>query len=213
MTTGESDERFRRARENLVAQLESKGIADRRVLNAIAHVPRHRFVDPGFTRLAYSDQALPIGHDQTVSQPYVVAFMTELLIADGVPEVVLEIGTGSGYQAAVLSRIVPRVFTVERIRTLHKAARKLLTELGCANVNFRCADGGRGWAKFAPFRGIIVTAASKDPPPALLDQLAVGGRMVIPVGEKNQCLQLICRGEHGYRRERRLEVKFVPLIG
>lgn len=207
-----ADERFRRARADLVAQLEYKGITDRRVLDAIAQVPRHRFVGPEFARLAYDDQALPIGHEQTVSQPYVVAFMTELLIADGVPEAVLEVGTGSGYQAAVLARIVPRVFTIERIRPLHRVARALLAELGCANVHFRCADGGRGWAKFAPFHGIIVTAASKAPPPALLDQLAVGGRMVIPTGGESQCLQLICRDERGYRKERRMEVKFVPLI-
>ncbi len=208
----EPDKRFQYARERLVADLETKGISDRRVLDAIGRVPRHRFVDLGFTSLAYEDQALPIGHDQTVSQPYVVAFMTQLLIADGVPEVVLEVGTGSGYQTAVLSLLVPRVFTIERIGALHTAARALLTELDCRNVNFRCADGGKGWAQFAPYGGIIVTAASKEVPPALLEQLAVGGRMVVPVGEEDQCLMLIRRDEHGYQEERHLGVKFVPLI-
>lgn len=208
-----SDERFQHARKRLVAELESKGIRDRRVLDAIGSVPRHRFVDSGFVHLAYEDQALPIGHGQTVSQPYIVAFMTELLIADGVPEVVLEVGTGSGYQTAVLSLLAPRVFTIERIGALHKAARKLLVALDCRNVNFRCADGGKGWEKFAPFGGVIVTAVSREPPPALLEQLAVGGRMVVPVGERRQQLTLISRDRRGYKRKRYLEVKFVPLIG
>ena len=208
----ESDERFQHARKRLVAELKSKGIRDRRVLDAIERVPRHCFVDSGFVHLAYEDQALPIGHGQTVSQPYIVAFMTELLIADGVPEVVLEIGTGSGYQTAVLSLLASRVFTIERVGALHRAARKLLAELDCRNVNFRRADGGKGWEKFAPFGGIIVTAASKEPPPALLEQLAVGGRMIVPVGEGGQQLTLISRDRRGYRQERCLDVKFVPLV-
>ncbi len=209
----ETEHRFQYACERLVSELEFKGIADRRVLDAVGRVPRHRFVDPGFANLAYADQALPIGHDQTVSQPYIVAFMTQLLIANGVPEVVLEVGTGSGYQTAVLSLLVPRVFTIERIGALHSAARALLTELDCRNVNFRCADGGKGWTQFAPYGGVIVTAASKEAPPALLDQLAVGGRMVVPVGEEDQHLMLVRRNEHGYKKERHFGVKFVPLVG
>ncbi len=209
----EPDERFQHARARLVAELETKGISDRRVLDAIERVPRHRFVDQGFANLAYEDQALPIGHDQTVSQPYIVAFMTQLLIADGIPEVVLEVGTGSGYQTAVLSSLVPRVFTIERIDALYSTTRALLTELGCRNVNFRCADGGKGWARFAPFGGIIVTAASRELPPALLAQLTVGGCMVVPVGEEDQYLMLVRRDERGYRKERHLGVKFVPLVG
>ena len=208
----ESDERFHYARAELVSDLESKGIADRRVLDAIARVPRHRFVDSGFANLAYADQALPIGHNQTVSQPYIVAFMTQLLIADGVPEVVLEVGTGSGYQTAVLSKVVPRIFTVERIAPLHNAARALLAELGCRNVNLRCADGAKGWIQFAPFDGIIVTAATKELPAALLKQLTVGGRMVVPVGDEEQRLMLVKCDRHGYKEERHLDVKFVPLI-
>ena len=208
----EPDERFQYARERLVTELESKGILDRRVLDAIGKVPRHRFVDPGFTNLAYEDQALPIGHDQTVSQPYIVAFMTQLLIADGVPEVVLEVGTGSGYQTAVLSKLVPRVFTVERINPLYSAARTLLADLDYRNVNFRCADGSKGWAQFAPFDGIIVTAASKELPPALLEQLAVGGCLIAPLGGEEQHLTLVRRSKHGYQRQRHMGVKFVPLI-
>lgn len=204
--------RFRYARQRLVAGLEAKGIVDRRVLDAIGRVPRHRFVSADFSSLAYEDQALPIGCKQTVSQPYVVAFMTELLLADGVPEAVLEVGTGSGYQAAILSLLVPRVFTIERISVLHKTARSLLTELGYHNVNFRRADGGKGWARFAPFDGIIVTASSSGWPRALLDQVSVGGRAVAPIGEEDQVLTLVRRERHGYRYERYMGVKFVPLV-
>ena len=206
------EQRFRYAHERLVAGLESKGISDRRVLDAIRRVPRHLFVSDDFENLAYADQALPIGHGQTVSQPYIVALMTELLIADSVPEVVLEIGTGSGYQAAVLSLLVPRVFTIERISTLHRAARVLLGDLGYSNVNFRRADGGKGWAQFAPFGGIIVTAATDRWPPALLEQMSVGGRAIAPIGSEDQTLVRVTRGRHGYREKRHIGVKFVPLI-
>ena len=208
----DSDARFQYAHAGLVEDLKAKGITDHRVLDAIGHVPRHRFVDSGFANLAYKDQALPIGHDQTVSQPYIVAFMTEMLIADGIPEVVLEIGTGSGYQTAVLSLLIPRVFTIERINALHKTARALLTDIGCLNVNFRCADGGKGWVQFAPFDGIIVTAASKELPNVLRKQMSIGGRMIAPVGEEVQNLVLLRRDTHGYKEERHLNVKFVPLI-
>ena len=209
----EPDERYRYAQARLVAELKSKGIADDRVLTAMGLIPRHRFVDSSFANLAYEDQALPIGCEQTISQPYVVARMTELLIEGGAPEVVLEVGTGSGYQSAVLSRIVPRVFTVERIAFLHKAARALLAELGCDNVHTRCADGRKGWVQFAPFDGIVVTAASSEWPQALLRQLRVGGRAVAPIGDDRQRLVLLRRDESGYREELHTDVKFVPLIG
>lgn len=207
-----TDERYRYARMHLVSGLRSRGISDDRVLAAIGRVPRHCFVDPGFADLAYEDQALPIGYEQTISQPYIVALMVELLIAEGVPELVLEVGTGSGYQAAVLSRIVPRVFTVERIAPLYKGARALLAELGYNNVHFRCADGSKGWTQFAPFDGIVIAAATGKWPPALLRQMSAGGRAIAPMGKKRQTLMLIRRDRYGYREERHIDVKFVPLI-
>ena len=209
----EPDERYRYAQARLVAELKSKGISDDRVLTAMGLVPRHRFVDSSFANLAYADQALPIGCEQTISQPYIVALMTELLIGGDVPEVVLEVGTGSGYQSAVLSRIVPRVFTIERIGSLYKAARALFVELGCNNVHSRCADGRKGWVQFAPFDGVIVTAASSGWPPALLRQLRVGGRAIAPIGNGRQSLVLLRRDKSGYSEEPHIDVKFVPLLG
>ncbi len=209
----EPDERYRHAQARLVAELQAKGISEDRVLTAIGLVPRHRFVDPDFADLAYEDQALPIGCEQTISQPYLVALMTELLIGDGTPEAVLEVGTGSGYQSAVLSRIVPRVFTIERIDALYKTARALFIELGYSNVHPRCADGAKGWVQFAPFDGIIVTAAGSGWPRALLRQLRVGGRAVAPIGNGGQRLMSLRRDASGYREESHLDVKFVPLIG
>ncbi len=203
------------AREALAAKLRDKGIDDERVLDAIAGVPRHRFLEEGFGHLAYDDQSLSIGHGQTISQPWIVAYMTQALLAKGDVNQVLEIGTGSGYQAAVLAALTPRVFTIERIAALYRRARTLLEELGCGNVHFRCGDGTRGWKQFAPYDAIMVTAAAAGIPPLLLDQLAVGGRLIAPVGDQRgeQELVLVVRSSRGYSERRLCGVKFVPLIG
>jgi protein-L-isoaspartate(D-aspartate) O-methyltransferase len=204
-----------RTRDRLVARLKEQGIKDGRVLSLIRSTPRHLFVDEALASRAYEDTALPIGLGQTISQPYVVARMTEALIAAGPLEKVLEVGTGCGYQTAVLSSLVKRVYTVERLAALSQRARQTLSEIGIRNVFFRHADGGWGWPQHAPYDGIIVTAAPEVEPPALLEQLGVGGRMVIPVGPSgDQQLMLITRsGEDRYDREQLDRVSFVPLLG
>ncbi len=174
---------WQKAREHMVArQIAARGVSNPRVLEAMRSVERHRFVPPDAVDLAYTDQPLPIGHGQTISQPYIVALMTELL--DPQPsDTVLEIGTGSGYQAAVLATLVSHVYTIEIIPALADEAARRLEELGYHNVTVRCADGYRGWPEHAPFDGIIVTAAPPTIPRPLLDQLAPGARLVVPVGE------------------------------
>lgn len=202
-----------RARGRLVIRLKERGIQNNAVLDAIRHTPRHLFVDEALSHRAYEDVALPIGFNQTISQPYIVAKMTEILLSGGHLHNVLEIGTGSGYQASVLARLVDKLYTVERIRPLQARARQLLQQLKQYNVSFKHADGSMGWVTYAPYDGIIVTAAPESIPEELLVQLKVGGRMVIPVGDKNeQILHLVVRTEEGYEDRSIERVRFVPLV-
>ena len=206
---------FSIARRRMVeAQVIARGITDSRVIAAMLKVPRHRFVEEALQGQAYLDAPLPIGERQTISQPYMVAFMSEALALDGT-ETVLEVGTGSGYQAAVLALLADRVFSLERIPTLARRARKVLDECGFTKVNIRLADGTRGWQEMAPFEGIVVTAGAPHVPPEYLEQLALGGRLVIPVGDRNsQVLMRITRtGQADFKEERLLGCRFVPLIG
>src|SRR5574337_107539 len=171
-----------RARDRLIARLREEGIADRRVLDVLTRLPRHLFVEPALESRAYEDTALPIGHAQTISQPWVVARMTEALIETRVPDKVLEIGTGSGYQAAVLAALCANVYTVERIEGLLRDARRRFRKLGIANIRSKNDDGRVGWAEFAPYDAIILTAAGEEIDPALFTQLAPDGVLVAPVG-------------------------------
>ena len=194
-------------------QLAARGISDARVLEAMREVPRERFVDPVYLSRAYDDSALPIGWGQTISQPYMVAVMTEALDLKG-DETVLEIGTGSGYQAAVLARLARRVFTIERIEPLPARTRDLFEEMGIGNVTVRSSDGTQGWPEEAPFDGIIVTAAAPSVPLPLVEQLAEGGRIVVPVGDL-AFQELLIGRKKGGRLETRVSTGcvFVPLIG
>jgi protein-L-isoaspartate(D-aspartate) O-methyltransferase len=209
---GERD--FSRQRERMVdEQIRARGVSDARVLRAMRAVERHRFVPESQRAQAYADRALPIGSDQTISQPYVVAAMTELARV-GARDRVLEIGTGSGYQAAVLAELADRVYTIEIVPELAERARTTLEALGYANVTVRTGDGTRGWPAHAPFDAIVVTAAPREVPPALLEQLAPDGRLVIPVGEEDeQFLEVWQRTESGMRRSRKFPVRFVPMTG
>jgi protein-L-isoaspartate(D-aspartate) O-methyltransferase len=203
------------ARKRMVdSQLVARGIRDRRVIEAMLSVPRHLFVEEAMAAQAYSDSPLPIGEKQTISQPYMVALMTELLALTGT-EKVLEIGTGSGYQAAILAKLADRVYTVERIRPLALRARKVLDSLGLLNINLRISDGTTGWEEEAPFDAIMVTAGAPDVPPSYVDQLKPGGRLVIPVGgEAIQTLVRITRNRDGsITREECGGCRFVKLIG
>jgi protein-L-isoaspartate(D-aspartate) O-methyltransferase len=201
------------ARQRMVAeQLEARDIADPRVLAAMRKVPRHEFVPAGWRDRAYDDTALPIGDDQTISQPYIVALMTELA-ALGRGGRVLEIGTGSGYQAAVLAEVAGEVYTIEIVEALAAEARRTLARLGYGTVHVRHGDGYRGWPEAAPFDAILVTAAAPEPPPALLKQLAEGGRLVIPVGEAFQWLEVHRRTGAGIAVRRVAPVAFVPMTG
>ncbi|WP_425354304.1 protein-L-isoaspartate(D-aspartate) O-methyltransferase [Ectopseudomonas mendocina] len=202
-----------RTRERLIQRLYEEGLSNARVLEVIRRTPRHLFVDEALAHRAYEDTALPIGHNQTISQPYMVGRMTELLLAAGPLDKVLEIGTGSGYQTAVLAQLVERVFSVERIQVLQDRAKERLAELKLRNVVFRWGDGWEGWNALGPYNGIIVTAAAAQVPQALLDQLALGGRLVIPVGSGDvQQLLLIVREEDGFSRHVLDAVRFVPLL-
>ena len=201
-----------RTRERLVQRLRETGIRDAAVLEAIGRVPRHLFMDEALASRAYEDTALPIGHGQTISQPYIVARMTELLLADGARRV-LEIGTGSGYQTAVLCALAQEVFSVERIEPLHKSARRCLQELGYRNFRLKLSDGSDGWPEYGPYDAILVTAAAADVPAALLAQLAPGGRLLIPVGNSaRQELLSIRQTAEGVVREHVELVNFVPLV-
>ncbi len=196
-------------------QLEERGISDPDVLAAMREVPREKFVPADLRGYAYEDGPLPIGEGQTISQPYMVAYMTEALeLSQG--DQVLEIGTGSGYAAAVLSRIVAEVHTVERIAGLAAAAQERLDRLGYLNIRIHVGDGSLGWPEQAPYDAIVVTAGAPDVPQSLMEQLAVGGRLVIPVGH-NLTFQTLVRvrraGKDDYRRESLMAVMFVPLIG
>lgn len=203
-----------RTRERMVQRLGDQGITNLRVLEAMLHVPRHLFVDEAFAHRAYEDVALPIAFNQTISQPLIVARMTELLLAT-LPEqpVILEIGTGCGYQTAVLARLVRQVYSIERIAPLLDRTRQRLRELRIANVTLNCADGSFGWSRHAPFDGIIVTAAAPILPEALLKQLAPGGTLVLPEGGKTQRLRVYRKQEAGVTMQDLEEVRFVPLLG
>jgi len=202
-----------RTRERLIQRLYEEGLSNARVLEVIRRTPRHLFVDEALAHRAYEDTALPIGHNQTISQPYMVGRMTELLLGAGPLDKVLEIGTGSGYQTAVLAQLVERVFSVERIQSLQDRAKERLAQLSLRNVVFRWGDGWEGWNALGPYNGIIVTAAAAEVPQALLDQLAPGGRLVIPVGAgETQQLLLIVRDEQGFSRQVLDPVRFVPLL-
>jgi protein-L-isoaspartate(D-aspartate) O-methyltransferase len=202
-----------RTRERLVQRLRAEGIRDEEVLNAIREVPRHLLIDEALASRAYEDTALPIGFGQTISQPYIVARMTEVLRGGRPLDKVLEVGTGSGYQTAVLARLVKQVYTVERLEPLLKSTRSRLVKLGLRNVQYKLGDGSRGWLEHAPYDAIIVTAAAAALPEPLLEQLRVGARLVIPVGADHvQELLLIQRNETGHARERLERVSFVPLV-
>ena len=203
----------RRTRDRMIARLRDQGIRNSEVLAVMAEIPRHIFVDEALESRAYEDTALPIGHNQTISQPYIVAKMTELLLEHGTPQKVLEIGTGCGYQTAVLANLVKQVYSVERIEPLVKKARDLLWRLNLKTIGFKHSDGSWGWPEQAPFDAIIAAAAPKEIPPALLDQLAMGGVMVIPVGGENgQQLHRITRTEQGFEDEVIERVMFVPFL-
>lgn len=197
----------------LMDELRAQGIADERVLQVMMEVPREAFVSQGQQALAYENRPLPIGCEQTISQPYIVALMTEAVLAGGRLSKVLEIGTGSGYQAAVLSRLVDEVYTVERVKDLYENTRVLLDQLGYSNIHCLYDDGNLGWEEHSPYDAILVTSAAIDVPPALLQQLAVGGRMVIPVeAAVGQKLQLITQQEKGFITHDIIPVRFVPML-
>jgi protein-L-isoaspartate(D-aspartate) O-methyltransferase len=207
-------------RARLLADLEHNGITDKRVLDAMGRVPRHEFVEDAWRAEAYQNKPLPIGLSQTISQPYIVAVMTQLLLEQpvaGAPprKRVLEIGTGSGYQTAVLAELVEQVFSVERIKALSETARTRLRQLGYRNIHFAYSDGMLGWEAHAPYDGILVAAAAADVPEALKAQLAPGGRLVIPVGAQagGQMLRVIDRTPRGFAERDVLPVSFVPLLG
>ncbi len=213
-----------RTRERLIERLRDEGIRNETVLDVLRSLPRHLFVDEALASRAYEDSALPIGLGQTISQPYIVARMTELLLAvtcaersrsSGVERrKVLEIGTGSGYQAAVLGKLVAEVYSMERITAFMTATRSRLRSLGLYNVHIKHGDGSLGWPEQAPFDGIVLTAAPAEIPRALLEQLAVGGRLVAPIGSRaGQVLTVIDRDAEGYRQAEYELVSFVPLLG
>jgi len=203
-----------RTRSRLVSRLREKGIKEESVLAAIDSSPRHIFIDEAMAHRAYEDTALPIGMGQTISQPYIVARMTEILVDSGIMGNVLEIGTGCGYQTSILSQVSFQVFTIERIDALQKKAVERFKSLGLNNVTHKHGDGFLGWKEYAPFDAIIVTAAPDNIPPLLVEQLALGGRMVIPVSQPNgeQHLILLEKTEEGMSQLEVETVKFVPLL-
>lgn len=201
-----------RTRSRMIERLRDQGILDEVVLAAMNSVPRHMFVEEAISHLAYDDKSLPIGYAQTISQPYIVARMIEVMRNGKQLNRVLEVGTGCGYQAAVLAQVARDVYSVERILPLHERALSTLKELQINNVVSSYADGGMGLPDMAPFDGIIMAAAATHIPQALLDQLAVGGRMVLPLGSQDQVLHLIERDAQGYKETRLESVKFVPLL-
>ncbi|MCU7879814.1 MAG: protein-L-isoaspartate(D-aspartate) O-methyltransferase [Candidatus Thiodiazotropha sp. (ex Lucinoma aequizonata)] len=204
-----------RTRERLVQRLRKKGIRHQGVLEALRNTPRHIFVDEALASRAYEETALPIGHGQSISQPYTVARMTEALLEVGTPEMVLEIGTGSGYQCAILAQLVRRVHSIERISALLNQARIRFRELGLRNIRLKHSDGGVGLPEYAPFDGIIVTAAPARLPQTLLQQLAIGGRLVLPIqnNKGRQVMVQVTRTSDGFQQEHLESANFVPLIG
>jgi protein-L-isoaspartate(D-aspartate) O-methyltransferase len=214
VTAERAAESFQGVREEMVrAQLAERGIRDARVLDALASVPRHRFVDAALRTRAYGDHALPIGGGQTISQPYMVALMTEALRLSG-GEKILEIGTGSGYQTAVLAEFTPRLFSIERNAELARAAGARLLALGYSNVILKTGDGSLGWPEHAPFDRILVTAGAPDLPPSLFDQLSEGGLLVIPIGDReSQVLEVVTKSRGQALARRIVDCAFVPLLG
>ncbi len=205
--------RFTRLREQMVReQLKGRDIGDPRVLTAMLRVPRHEFVPKSIIESAYDDSALPLKMGQTISQPYIVAYMTQALELSGT-ERVLEIGTGSGYQSAILAEIVPEVYTIEILPELGEYAKTVLAKLGYENIHFRIGDGFMGWPEYAPYDRIIVTAAPENVPEPLIDQLKEGGRMVIPVGRGEQDLIVLTKEKSGVTRRSTIPVRFVPMTG
>lgn len=203
-----------RTRMRLVDRLREQGVQNELILEIISRTPRHALIDEALAHRAYEDTALPIGFNQTISQPYIVARMTEELLADGALKHVLEVGTGSGYQTAILSQLAERVYTVERIAGLAMRARERLDAMGYRNISFRHSDGGSGWAEKGPFDAIMVTAAPRTVPEELILQLADNGRMLVPVGEPSQQELFMIRKIDGEILQTSLEpVRFVPLLG
>ncbi len=202
-----------RARNRLIEQLQQMGVQSELVLDVIRTTPRHIFVDEALASRAYDNTALPIGHNQTISQPYIVARMTEALLSDGIPDKVLEIGTGCGYQTLVLARLVKHVYSIERIEALLFKARERFYDLKTRNISALHGDGNLGWQSKAPFDGIVVSAAPIGVPKMLLEQLAINGRLVIPVGKSGgQELLLITRTENGFEEKHLDSVSFVPML-
>src|SRR5687767_15314212 len=209
---GIANQDFAKQRRNLIEELRSQGITSSIVLDAMLKVPRHKFVPSSQRHLAYQNRPLPIGHDQTISQPFIVGYMTqEASIAPG--EKVLEIGTGSGYQAAVLAELAKEVYTIEIIPELAEGAKSVLQKLGYKNVHVKAGNGYEGWPEHAPFDAIVVTAAPDKIPQALVDQLALKGKMVIPVGTTFQEMVIITRDNSGVVEQRTIPVRFVPMTG
>lgn len=208
----DEDLQFAKLRKEMVRlQIETRGVKDKRVLEAMRSVKRHLFVPQIYQKLAYNDTPLPIGEGQTISQPYIVALMTELLGLTG-KEKVLEIGTGSGYQAAILAELAAYVYTIEILPGLVQRAGSLLKQLGYKNILVKCGDGYLGWQEYAPFDAIIVTCAPEEIPQTLVEQLAEGGRMVVPVGSIYQELMLIEKENNEVRKKGIIPVRFVPMI-
>ena len=201
-----------RTRLRMIEMLRAQGIKDERVLGAMTEIPRHVFVEEGIESRAYEDVPLPIGHGQTISSPFIVALMTALLLEKPPLNKVMEIGTGCGYQTAVLARLVKEVYTLERIAPLMDKARRHLRDLRFYNVRFKHADGHNGYPEGGPYGGILMAASATHVPEALKEQLAVGGRMVLPVGTDDQWLYVIDRDEHGFTERRAAAVRFVPLV-
>ncbi|MEO1895893.1 MAG: protein-L-isoaspartate(D-aspartate) O-methyltransferase [Methylococcales bacterium] len=203
----------RRTRNRMIDRLMEQGISNHSVLNIMRDTPRHLFMDEALSSRAYEDIALPIGYNQTISQPYIVARMTELLVDHGVTGRVLEIGTGCGYQAAVLAQMVDQVYSVERISSLQDKARRLLMDLSIRNIKYLHSDGGWGWSDFAPYEGILVAAAPTEIPKGLVQQMKEGGVMIIPVGPQgDQVLQKVVKTATGYDVEDIEPVSFVPFV-
>jgi protein-L-isoaspartate(D-aspartate) O-methyltransferase len=212
MNDQDKDPYYHQRLQMVQVQLAARDITNTKVLDAMARVPRHRFVPTQYRNESYYDGPLSIGLGQTISQPYIVALMTQLASIDSTSKV-LEIGTGSGYQAAVLASLVDHVYTIEIVEPLCHRAESTLTQLGYNNVSVKCGDGYRGWPEAAPFDAVIVTAAPDHVPQPLIDQLIVGGRMVIPVGAHNQDLLLITKTENGSVSRATIPVRFVPMTG